>query len=87
MVWEVKAALRKMKNETEAGKDQVNIETLKAEDNTIARHLATLYTQCITERRIPKTCKEANMPESKTGCQIFTQIYDAASFAYASYTL
>ena len=30
MAWEVEAALRKMKNGKEAGKDQVNIETLKA---------------------------------------------------------
>ena len=53
--WEVEAALRKMKNGKEAGKDQVNIETLKAGDETIAKQLAKLYTKCITERRIPKT--------------------------------
>ena len=58
---EVEAALRKMKNGKEAGKDQVNIETLKAGDETIAKQLAKLYTKCITERRIPKTWKEANM--------------------------
>ena len=34
MAWEVEAALRKMKNVKEAGKDQVNIETLKAGDET-----------------------------------------------------
>ena len=50
-----------MKNGKEAGKDQVNIETLKAGDETIATQLAKLYTKCITERRIPKTWKEANM--------------------------
>ena len=50
-----------MKNGKEAGKDQVNIETLKAGDETIAKQLAKLYTKCITERRIPKTWKEANM--------------------------
>ena len=61
MAWEVEAALRKMKNGKEAGKDQVNIETLKAGDETIAKQLAKLYTKCITERRIPKTWKEANM--------------------------
>ena len=61
MAWEVEAALRKMKNGTEAGKDQVNIETLKAADETIAKQLAKLSTKCITERRIPKTWKEANM--------------------------
>ena len=61
MAWEVEAALRKRKNGKEAGKDQVNIETLKAGDETIAKQLAKLYTKCITERRIPKTWKEANM--------------------------
>ena len=61
MAWEVEAALRKMKNGKETGKDQVNIETLKAGYETIAKQLAKLYTNCITERRIPKTWKEANM--------------------------
>ena len=61
MAWEVEAALGKMKNGKEAGKDQVDIETLKAGDETIAKQLAKLYTKCITERRIPKTWKEANM--------------------------
>ena len=53
MAWEVEAALRKMKNGKEAGKYQVNIEILKAGDETIAKQLAKLYTKCITERRIP----------------------------------
>ena len=35
MAWEVEAALRKMKNGKEAGKD--HIETLKAGDETIAK--------------------------------------------------
>ena len=61
MAWEVEAALRKMKNGKEAGKDQVNIETLKAGDETIAKQLTKLYRKCITERRIPKTWKEATM--------------------------
>ena len=59
MAWEVEAALRKMKNGKEARKDQVNIETLKAGDETIAKQPTKLYTKCITERRIPKTWKEA----------------------------
>ena len=54
MAWEVEAALRKMKNGKEAGKHQVNIETLKAGDETIATQLAKLDTKCITERRILK---------------------------------
>ena len=57
MTWEVEAALRKMKTGKEAGKDQVNIETLKAGDETIAKQLAMLFTKCIRERRIPKTWK------------------------------
>ena len=61
MEWEVEAALRKMKTGKEAGKDQVNIETLKAGDETTAKQLAKLYPKSITERRIPKTWKEANM--------------------------
>ena len=62
MAWEVEAALRKMKNGNEVGKDQVNIETLIAGDETIAKQLAKLYTKCISERRIPK-----NMEGSKCG--------------------
>ena len=38
MAWEVEAALRKMKNGKEAGKDQVNIETLKSGEETIANN-------------------------------------------------
>ena len=49
MAWEVEAALRKIKNGKEAGKDQVNVETPKAGDETIAKQLAKLYTKCITE--------------------------------------
>ena len=44
MAWEVAAALRKLKNGKEAGKYQVNIETMKAGDETIAKLLAKLYT-------------------------------------------
>ena len=61
MPWEVEVALRKMKNGKEAGQYQVNIETLKAGDETIAKQLTKLYKKCITERRITKTWKEANM--------------------------
>ena len=56
MAWEVEAWLRKMGKKRE----QLNIETLKAGEETIAKQLAKLYTKCITERRIPKTWKEAN---------------------------
>ena len=43
------------------GKDQVDIETLKARDETNAKQLAKLYRKCITERCIPNTWKEANI--------------------------
>ena len=44
-----------------AGKDQVNIEKVKAGDETIEKQLATLCTKSMTERRIPNTWKDANM--------------------------
>ena len=61
MAWKVEVALGILKNRKEAGKVQVNIETLQAGDETIAKQLAKLYTKCITERLIPKTWREANM--------------------------
>ena len=61
MKCKVEAVLRKMENGKGSGKDHVNIETLKAGDETFAKQLAKLHTKCITERRIPKTWKEANM--------------------------
>ena len=38
-----------MKNGKEAGKDQVNIETPKAGDETIAKQLAKLYTNTLNK--------------------------------------
>ena len=68
----------------EAGKDQVNIETLKAGGETIAKQLAKLYTKCITERRIPKTWKEANMvillKTEKTSNQIKSILFKHRNF-------
>ena len=49
MAREVEAALRKIKNEKEAGKYQVNIEPLKVGDETIAKQLAKLCAKCIKE--------------------------------------
>ena len=57
----IEAALKKMKNGKATGNDQVNIETLKAGEDTIAKALAKLYTKCISERRIPTTWKNAKM--------------------------
>ena len=61
MAWELEATLRKMKIGKETGKCQVNIKTLTARDETIAKQPAKLYTKCIIERCIPKKCMEANM--------------------------
>ena len=47
IAWDVDAALRKMKNGKEARKGQVNIGTLKAGDETIAKQLAKLYAKCL----------------------------------------
>ena len=40
-----------------SGRDQVNIDTLNALEETIAKQLVKLYTKCITERLISKTWK------------------------------
>ena len=58
---EVAAALKTMKNGSKRGKDHVNIETLKAGHETIAKQLDKLCAKGITERRIPRAWKEANM--------------------------
>ena len=63
IAWEVEAPLRKMKNWKEAGNlDQVNIESLKAGDETIAKQLAKLYTQSAW-----KNDASLNMEGSKYG--------------------
>ena len=51
--WEVEAAQRDMKNGTATGNDHINIETLKAGEDTISKTLPKLYTKCLSERRIP----------------------------------
>ena len=59
MAWEVEAALRKMKNGKEAGKGQVNIESLKARDHCETTFQAVHNVHKRTTH--PKTWKEANM--------------------------
>ena len=49
--WEMEAALRDKKNGTAAGNDHINIETLKAGEDTFSKTLAKLYTKCLSERR------------------------------------
>ena len=51
--WEVEAALRDMKNGTATGNDHINIDTLKAGEDTISKTLAKMYTKCLSEKRIP----------------------------------
>ena len=59
--WEVEAALRYMKNGAATGSDHINIETLKAKEDTISKTLAKLYTKCLSERRRPTAWKNAKM--------------------------
>ena len=42
----------KYENGTATGNDHINIETLKAGEDTISKTLAKLYTKCLSERRI-----------------------------------
>ena len=47
--WEVETALRDMKNGTATDNDQINIEILKAGEDTISKTLAKLYTKYLSE--------------------------------------
>ena len=47
------ALLRDVKNETATGNDYINVETLKAVEDTTSKTLAKLYTKCLSKRRIP----------------------------------
>ena len=57
----MEAALRDIKNGTATGNDLINIETLKAGEDTISKTLAKLYTKCLSERRIPTAWKNAKV--------------------------
>ena len=50
-----------MKNGRATGNDHVNIETLKAGEDTISKTLAKLYTKCFSDRRIPTAWKNPKM--------------------------
>ena len=50
-----------MKNSTATGNDHINIDTLKAGEDTISKTLAKLYTKCLSERRIPTAWKNAKI--------------------------
>ena len=41
--------------------DHINIEILKAGEDTISKALAKMYTKCLSERRIPTGWKNAKM--------------------------
>ena len=47
--------------EVATGNDHINIDTLKAGEDTISKTLAKLYTKCLSERRIPTAWKNAKM--------------------------
>ena len=59
--WEVEAALRVTKNGTATGNDHINIDTLKAGEDTISKTLPKLYTKCLSERQIPTQWKNTKM--------------------------
>ena len=50
-----------MKNGTATGNDHINIDTLKAGEDTISKTLAKLYTKCLSEKRIHTAWKNAKM--------------------------
>ena len=50
-----------MKNGTATGNDNINIESLKAGEDTISKTLAKLYSKCLSERRIPTAWKNTTM--------------------------
>ena len=50
-----------MKNGITIGNDHINIDTLKAGDDTISKPIAKLYTKCLSKRRIHTAWKNAKM--------------------------
>ena len=44
---------------TATSNDHINIDTMKAEEDTISKTLAKLYPKCLSERRIPTSWKNA----------------------------
>ena len=50
-----------MNNGTATGNDHINIDTLKAGEDTISKILAKLYIKCLSEKRIPTAWKNAKM--------------------------
>jgi len=59
--WQVKAALRDLKNGTPTGNDHINVQTLNAVEKNISKTLAKLYTKCLLERRIYTVWKNAKL--------------------------
>ena len=47
--------------EWDSNNDHINIDTLKAGEDTISKTLAKLYTKCLSERRIHTAWKNAQM--------------------------
>ena len=53
---EVDAALRDMRNGTATSNGHINIDILKAGEDTISNTLGKLCTKCLPERQIPTAC-------------------------------
>ena len=76
-----------MKNGTATGNAHINIETLKAGDDTISKTLA-LYTECLSQRRTPTAWKNAKMmitfkKEKKTSRMTNRYAYYQTSIKYS----
>ena len=59
--WEVKYALQNMKRGKAPGPDNILMDTLIEGEDIITAELAKLFTTCITQGKVPKKWKEANM--------------------------
>ena len=55
-----------MENGTATGTDHINMETLKAGEDTVSNTLAKLYTKCLSETQLSTGWKNAKMMISFT---------------------
>ena len=58
---EVRHALNRMPNGKASGPDDISVETLKAGGASLDQQLASLYTKCLKENKIPKSWKSSKM--------------------------
>jgi ribonuclease HII len=59
--WESNHALRHMKRGKAPGPDGILVDSLKEGGDIATKELAKLFTQCITEQKVPLSWKKANM--------------------------